>query len=482
MGTVYITPSNSRFSSVEIFDDIENEIFNLSKENDCICLLGDFNSRVSTLRDFIDVDDSLSHFCNSADNNSNFDWAVDQIDLEAIEKYGFSIERKSKDNIVNCYGKKLIDICKHCNIIILNGRSMGDQNGEFTCKQSSVVDYCITNTEFLRYVHNVRILPFSSFLSDVHNPIEIVLALERQHSTESIYQQKPTQEIAKQWNPEKVEVYHNYIEDKVDIVKSLENELSNTMLENISLEFIDNIVEKISDVLVESAKNVFGRKPVLTNTSETFNVKYKKPWFTRDCKNARQNYRKAKRLYKKFGGDIFKSDLYEKEKLYKKRLKNANETHRVEMKKKLFSLRTNNPREYWKILNTNTDKKRCNANLYDLFTFYQDCCNKNYNEQEESNNNVFSLDELNMLSDINLNNDINQPITCEEIFKGINMLKNNKACGDDRIFNEYIKSTQDCMLNLYTVLFNKIFDSGVIPTQWVSGNIIPVYKYRTPKL
>ncbi len=90
------------------------------------------------------------------------------------------------------------------------------------------------------------------------------------------------------------------------------------MLENISVEFIDNIVEKISDVLVESAKNVFGRKPVLTNTSETFNVKYKKPWFTWNCKNARQNYRKAKRLYKKFGGDIFKSDLYEKEKLYKK--------------------------------------------------------------------------------------------------------------------------------------------------------------------
>lgn len=95
MGTVYITPSNSRFSSVEIFDDIEEEIVILSKENDCKCLLGDFNRRVSTLRVFIDVDDSLSHFCNIAENNSNFDWAFDQIDLEAIEKYGFSIERKS---------------------------------------------------------------------------------------------------------------------------------------------------------------------------------------------------------------------------------------------------------------------------------------------------------------------------------------------------------------------------------------------------
>lgn len=40
---------------------------------------------------------------------------------------------------------------------------------------------------------------------------------------------------------------------------------------------------------------------------------------TLDCKNARQNYRKAKRLNKKFGGYIFKSDLYEKEKFIKKK-------------------------------------------------------------------------------------------------------------------------------------------------------------------
>lgn len=78
-------------------DDIENEIFNLSKENDCICLLGDI-----TFRNFIDVDDSLSQFCIISENNSNFNWAIDEMDIEAIEKFGFSIERKSKDNIVIC--------------------------------------------------------------------------------------------------------------------------------------------------------------------------------------------------------------------------------------------------------------------------------------------------------------------------------------------------------------------------------------------
>ena len=185
-----------------------------------------------------------------------------------------------------------------------------------------------------------------------------------------------------------------------------------------------------------------------------------------------------KRLYKKFGGYIFKKDLYEKERLYKKKLKCANLRHRVEMKKQLCNLRSKNPKEYWKILNSDVDKQRCSADLHDLFTFYKECCNSSCLYQDESKNSVFSMEELDMLANIDLNTEINLPITHEEILKSITILKNNKACGDDRIFNEYIKSTHDCMLNLYVVLFNKIFDSGVIPTQWICGNIIPVYKNK----
>lgn len=87
--------------------------------------------------------------------------------------------------------------------------------------------------------------------------------------------------------------------------------------------------------MVGSALDVFGKKPIYTNVKNTF----KKPWFTKDCKIARRNFRRANRLYKKFGGDIFKEDLYEKEKLYKNKLKCANLRHRVEMKKQLCNLK-----------------------------------------------------------------------------------------------------------------------------------------------
>lgn len=90
------------------------------------------------------------------------------------------------------------------------------------------------------------------------------------------------------------DTYHNHVEDKSEIILMLTNELSNIRHENISLKVIDNAVEKICDILVGSALDVFGKKPIYTNVKNTL----KKPWFTKDCKIARCNFRRAKRFIK----------------------------------------------------------------------------------------------------------------------------------------------------------------------------------------
>jgi hypothetical protein len=46
----------------------------------------------------------------------------------------------------------------------------------------------------------------------------------------------------------------------------------------------------------------------------------------------------------------------------------------------------------------------------------------------------------------NLNIEINGHITSEEILHCVKNLKNEKACGDDIIKNEYIKSSIDVFL------------------------------------
>jgi hypothetical protein len=46
-------------------------------------------------------------------------------------------------------------------------------------------------------------------------------------------------------------------------------------------------------------------------------------------------------------------------------------------------------------------------------------------------------------------------ISKEEILKCIKKLKNNKACGEDLVINEYIKSTTNTFIDIYAGLIKE---------------------------
>ena len=64
-------------------------------------------------------------------------------------------ERFNLDEIGNPRGKQLIEMCRNCDMYIVNGRTRGDIPGKLTCLQStgrSTVDYVIAHTKLLQYV------------------------------------------------------------------------------------------------------------------------------------------------------------------------------------------------------------------------------------------------------------------------------------------------------------------------------------------
>ena len=77
-----------------------------------------------------------------------------------------------------------------------------------------------------------------------------------------------------------------------------------------------------------------------------------------------------------------------------------------------------------------------------------------------------------------VNEEINQPITYEELSKAIKALKNNKSPGLDNIVNKQLKSTFNIMHPLLIKLFNVILDKGIVPETWTVGNIKPIFKNK----
>ena len=60
----------------------------------------------------------------------------------------------------------------------------------------------------------------------------------------------------------------------------------------------------------------------------------------------------------------------------------------------------------------------------------------------------------------------------------VKTLKQNIYPGIDGVLNEHIKSTVNIMLPIYVKLFDIVFDTGVIPESWLTGNILSIYKNK----
>ena len=82
------------------------------------------------------------------------------------------------DTSKNKFGNLLLNFCKGNSMFIVNGRVGNDNNiGRFTCRNASVVDYCITSTELLKLFFDFDILESSKLFSDVHAPLQILLSV-----------------------------------------------------------------------------------------------------------------------------------------------------------------------------------------------------------------------------------------------------------------------------------------------------------------
>jgi hypothetical protein len=86
----------------------------------------------------------------------------------------------------------------------------------------------------------------------------------------------------------------------------------------------------------------------------------------------------------------------------------------------------------------------------------------------------FNVNEHSNMNDSSLN----VPFTVDEVCKNIKKLKNGKACGQDIIINEFIKHSNNAMIQLYTKLFNLILYKSYIPEDWSIGVIKPLYKNK----
>ncbi|MCG8112265.1 MAG: reverse transcriptase domain-containing protein [Candidatus Thiodiazotropha taylori] len=471
-GIVYIPPQCSKYAAEDPYLEIQEEIFRYCAESKNILLFGDFNSRCKDLCDYIQFDSYIADMHGMREL-----YEENHTLLNIFQQCNIPVSRKSVDKSTNSYGYQLLDMCRNNDLFLLNGRIGRDYiNPGLTCKNRSTVDYFISTAYNLPVIQDICVHEFSSLFSDAHSPISLTLKVKCQApmNDNGANTKSPT------LNPWKSTKIDDFV-DNIDILRVSEIEicldkLMNTNNEDISKTDIDAVVNDISSLFIESSKSTFGYR-----TTSTKNNRYEsKPWFNGECRRARNIYHKTRHMYNRYKTTFYKNILKMVSKNYKKTLSRNHTRFKNDKIKKLRTLKHTNPREYWKILNCNN--KRSNhteASIQDFYEYFQNL-NDEHPVSEDDNgidlNDGYVIDET-------AENELNQPITDDEVKSNVKMLKNNKAAGPDSVINEHIKTTVHIMLPVYTKLFNIILNSGIIPESWTIGIIKPIFKNKgDPKL
>lgn len=451
----YIPPEGSSYykaRGINTIDVIEQDIAKFSDMGN-IMILGDLNARTSVLCDYIENDSDIGIECE------------EMYDVDCVK-----IKRTSQDKVPVCSrGKQLIELCKAARLRILNGRTLGDSFGSYTCHQpkgSSVVDYCISSEENLVNIPYFQVSKYMCTTSD-HCLISIGLRGEVNYANRFYYEKRvfPTTYI---WNKQtSITTYQAAIRNEgvLEKIKQLNSEHP-----SCSCEDVDKLVSDVSNVYIAAAQIGLKKKVPLNKIK-----KNNKKWFNQKLAEQKKHVLFLSRQFQKYPMRTeIRGAFFKALKSYNKERKRKARQFKQQMLLKLDELRSSCPQDYWKLLKSLRDSDKVDENIplqeWSSYFHNLNTCQNRSSRKEEI------LKKLETLEKDKCFNELDFKISESEVRKALKKLKNNKAVGFDLISNEMLKYTQDIMMPILVKVFNSILLAKRYPKAWCEGYILPIYK------
>ncbi|WP_419587469.1 RNA-directed DNA polymerase, partial [Thiolapillus sp.] len=151
-------------------------------------------------------------------------------------------------------------------------------------------------------------------------------------------------------------------------------------------------------------------------------------------------------------------------------MKNKKNDHRKSQIGLLLSV-ANDPQAFWNQIRRHRRKPTVTNSIPkdDWYAHFENLFNSGVenlpSENSENEGESSAVDEF-------LDSDISE----EEVKAAIRHLKNNKSPGPDGIMSEILKALDTAIVPFLVKYFNKLFSSGLYPTEWTKAIIVPLHK------
>lgn len=346
--------------------------------------------------------------------------------------------RKSKDKIKNAKGKTLMDFCEDYGLMVLNGRTRGDENGNFTFVSGvgeSVNDICAVSVELLELVNKFCV--DEQTWSD-HMPIHVSLQIQANITKEN---SKLLPKL--RWEERYREPYRRNVISGLRRIKEEKDTLT---------------LEDITEVICKSKYH--------NSTADRQIFKANNKWFNWSCYNARKLVRNMLKEYNQNCNQTTRLSYLKANADYNKLLATRKEKYYADLEKRLNMV--TDSKSWWKLANEIRNKSTpmiSNISASDFKEYFMILLNPPTICQDIQYAPLFQTDAF-----------LDRAITESEIYQVLSKAKPHKAPGEDRITYEFYKNAPNELITEIANAYNYMFENTILDKSFTNSVIFPIFK------
>ncbi len=329
----------------DIFALIEHDILKYSQLGKCF-VLSDFNARTHIEHDFIDND------------SDKF------LDIQCSYQADAPLLRRNIDShTVDKHGKSLLSLCKSSGLRILNGRKLGDLNGNFTCYNHvgspSTIDYILCDASLVSEVKYVKVHPLTPYtihcMVSCHINVNF-LTYDDSEIDSDILSDQPAQFV---WSDNCADRWLFTVTDSMtqnEIDKFLHSSLSSNELNS------DDLVNDFSHIInsIGQRAGIWKKKASVHGKSAGHKKSsFSQKWYDNDCKKLHLHLKSLSRCIRK---NPYNTTLITKYRFLKKKYSKLLKLKKCVFRTKIFdmldNLESRDPKGFWNLYNELSPQKK----------------------------------------------------------------------------------------------------------------------------
>ena len=230
---------------------------------------------------------------------------------------------------------------------------------------------------------------------------------------------------------------------------------------------IDQAIRNLRSILIKISEASLKKINFASDHSKKKTKRKLNEWFDDECRDFKKTVNKNRKRFQEAIRNNYpntelirlKSEYFNSLKIFNK-IKKRKENNYWKIKKEhLRTLKTENPKDFWRKLKLKHSGIETNFSKAELFNYFS----------------KLASDGTSQVKTAKLQVDPNRTTTtpCESSESN---MKNGKAAGIDKIVPELIKALDLSTLEIIVHILNSILDSGIFPEEWTVGVIVILYK------